>query len=192
MGGLLKTAPERLFEPEERWLGGVPAAAVTLSEAFEGCRLRPYDAGFGFATIGIGSRRYLDGRPVTLAGPAITRAEAEAMAMRDLQKAARLVAEAVQVPLTPRQAAALILLANNIGALTIAAPSLVNLVNAGDWPAAASLMKIYRNSGGRPVTGLRRRRWAEAAFSLGMDPFEARARAWALIDSPDDWPKLPG
>ncbi|WP_419896837.1 lysozyme [Roseomonas sp. USHLN139] len=191
MGGLLQTAPTAVAEQEEVWEGGVPAEAVALSEAFEGCVLTPYNDGFGFPTIGIGSRSYLDGTPVWLGGPAIDRATAERLAQRDLDKAALLVAQAVTAPLTPRQAAALILLANNLGALTVAAPSLLKLVNGHDWRSAAELFRIYRNSAGKPVTGLRRRRWTEAAFSLGMDPNLARQRAWSAIQSPEDWPSLP-
>ncbi|WP_159992354.1 lysozyme [Roseomonas sp. 18066] len=190
MGGILQAAPE--VEAQPLWQGGVPAEAVLLSEAFEGCVLTPYNDGFGFPTIGIGSRRYADGTPVWLGGPAISRATAEALAMRDLEKAAALVAQAVRVPLTPRQAAALILLANNLGALTVAAPSLLKLVHAGDWKAAADLFKIYRTSAGKPATGLRRRRWTEAAFSLGMAPMLAKQKAWDAIQSPEDWPPLPG
>ncbi|WP_131829708.1 lysozyme [Teichococcus deserti] len=185
-------APMAAAEPEALWQGGVPAEAVTLSEAFEGCILTPYNDGFGFPTIGIGSRSYLDGAPVRLGGPSIDRAMAELLAQRDLDKAALLVTRAVTAPLTPRQAAALILLANNLGALTVAAPSLLKLVNGRDWKAAADLFKIYRNSAGKPVTGLRRRRWAEAAFSLGMEAALARQKAWGAIQSPEDWPPLPG
>jgi lysozyme len=178
--------------PVEIWPGDVPYAAVELSEAFEGRRLKPYDDGYGFWTIGIGSTTDLKGNKVTKTTPPITDREAEVMAMRDLEKAARLVKLAITSPLTNRQAAALILLANNLGSLSVAAPTLVNLVNARNWRAAAEQFKAYRNSAGKPSLGLRRRRWAEAAFSLGLGAQEARKRAWAEITTVDGWPKLPG
>ncbi|MFH5927162.1 lysozyme [Roseomonas xinghualingensis] len=178
--------------PMDRWQGDVPREAVELSAAFEACRLKPYDDGYGFATIGFGSRTYLDGRPVKLSDPPITLAVAEAMTSRDLGRAAALTRAAVKVPLSNRQAAALILLANNLGSLTAAAPTLVNLVNSDNWPAAAEQFKAYRISAGRPSLGLRRRRWTEAAFSLGMDAKAAYDRAWAEITTADGWPKLPG
>jgi lysozyme len=173
------------------WAGDVPYAAIELSEAFEGRRLKPYDDGYGFWTIGIGSTTDLKGNKVTKATQPITDREAELMAMRDLEKAARLVKLAITSSLTNRQAAALILLANNVGSLSVAAPTLVNLVNARNWRAAAEQFKAYRNSAGKPSLGLRCRRWTEAAYSLGLDAQVARKRAWVEITTVDGWPKLP-
>ncbi|SHJ67359.1 lysozyme [Roseomonas rosea] len=177
------------------WDGTVPQEAIELSEMFEARRLRPYQDSRGVWTIGIGSTRDINGKPVTAATPPVTDAQAETMALRDLKQAATLVRSAVKVDLSPRQAATLILLANNVGDLRVAGPSLVKLVNAGDWRAAADFLKNFRNERKNgvltPNLGLRRRRWAEAAYSLGMEPKRAYDRAWAEIKTVDGWPKLP-
>jgi len=178
------------------WDGRVPFAATEFSEVFEARKLRPYKDSAGVWTIGIGSTRGPDGKPVTERTPAITDAQAEAMHKRDLEKAAALVKAAITYPISTRQAVVLMLLANNAGDLRVAAPTIVRLVNAGRWRDAADFLKEFRNvtvAGKRvPVLGLRRRRWAEAAYSLGMPAQEAHRRAWAEIATVDGWPKLPG
>jgi hypothetical protein len=49
-----------------------------------------------------------------------------------------------------------------------------------------------RDKAGHPVNpSTPRITEAEAAFALGMAPDEAKRRAWAEINTPDDWPPLP-
>ena len=203
-------APEPLAKPEaakpeavkpasaalsDLWHGDVPPAAVELSEAFEARKLKPYKDSNGTWTIGIGSTTDLKGNRVTATTPAITNRVAEVMAMRDLEKAAGLVKQAITVPLTNRQAAVLILMANNLGDLRAAGPTLVQLVNERRWREAAEFMRNFNKERIKgvltPSKGLRRRRWAEAAYWLGMDAQKARSRAWAEINTPDGWPTLP-
>ena len=38
------------------------------------------------------------------------------------------------------------------------------------------------------LLGLLRRRWAEAAIFVGLDPTDACVRAWREIDDLGDWP----
>jgi lysozyme len=89
-------------------------------------------------------------------------------------------------------------MANNMGDPARWGPTLVSLLREGEWRRAAEQMRHYRNvrKGGAlvPELGLRRRRWAEAAYALGLDAREAKARAWdeGFIDTVDDWPPLPG
>jgi len=49
-------------------------------------------------------------------------------------------------------------------------------------------MRNWINQEGRPLVGLLRRRWAEAAIFQGTDAMNAVVRAWRDIDSLDDWP----
>jgi len=93
--------------------------------------------------------------------------------------------------LPPRWWAVGVLMNNNLGRMAVWGPTLRRLLLAGDWHGAAEQMRHYRNADGRPSLGLRRRRWAEAAFALGLDPRSARDVAWDRITSPDDWPRLP-
>jgi lysozyme len=175
------------------WRGGVPAEAVELSLALEGLSLKPYlDGEGGTWTIGYGSTRDLAGKPVTPATPAITQAQAETMAARDLAHAAKLTASAFPQGLPPRWAAAMILMSNNLGDIRTWGPSLKTMVDQKRWGEAAYQMRKYRNQGGKPLRGLIRRRWTEAAYASGYSAAEAKRRAWAEIKSLDDWPRLPG
>lgn len=170
---------------------GVPSEVFELSEAFESFRPVPYQDSAGVWTIGIGSTRAMDGKPVTASTPAVTRMQAEEMAKRDLAHAADLLSKDFPEGLPPRWWAVGVLLNNNLGRMSVWGATLLRLLRAQDWRGAAEQLKAYRNAGGKPLTGLRRRRWAEAAYALGMAPDEARQRAWAEIHTPDGWPTLP-
>lgn len=170
---------------------GVPPEVVDLSKAFEGFRDSPYRCQAGVWTIGYGSTRDINGKPVTASTPGVTDAQARQMAMRDLEKAAALMAADFPKGLPPRWWAVGVLMNNNLGRMSVWGPTLLRHLHAGDWRGAAAQMRHYRNADGKPSLGLRRRRWAEAAYALGMDADFAKRRAWAAIQTADDWPPLP-
>jgi lysozyme len=170
---------------------GVPPEAIALSKAFEGFCNLPYRCQAGVWTIGYGSTRDKAGHPVSPSTPRITEAEAAVLAARDLERAANLMAADFPKGLPPRWWAVGVLMCNNMGRMSVWGPSLLRFLPAGAWRVAAAQMRHYRNADGKPSLGLRRRRWAEAAFALGMAPDEAKRRAWAEINTPDDWPPLP-
>lgn len=169
---------------------GVPPECVDLSKAFEGFRANPYQCSAGVWTQGYGSTRDVTGKPVTRHTPAVSDAQARDMAARDLERAAAHMAADFPNGLPPRWWAVGVLLCNNLGRMSIWGPTLMALLREGDWRRAAEQMRHYRNASGTPSLGLRRRRWAEAAYALGMDADQAQRRAWAEIRTPDDWPAL--
>lgn len=173
------------------WRAGVPLEAVRLSHVLEGFRAAPYLCSGNRWTIGYGSTRDLFGRALTRLTPHITEAQAAVMATRDLDHAASLAAKAFPDGLPLRWGAVVVLMSNNMGDIRRWGSTLHALLLAGDWAKAADQMRLYRNASGHPVLGLRRRRWAEAAYALGMDAAEAKRRAWAEINHVDDWPNLP-
>lgn len=177
--------------PVDMWRGGVPREVFALSDAFEGFRPAPYRCAAGVWTIGFGSTRDWAGRPVGPATPPVTRRQAEEMAERDLARAASLASLAFPLGLPARWGAVAILTCNNMGDMRVWGPTLRRMLLAGEYRAAAAQLAAYRNAGGVPSLGLRRRRWAEAAYAMGMDAAQARDRAWAQIGTPDDWPGLP-
>lgn len=186
------TLPHVIPDKPALWRGGVPPEAVRLSHAFEDFSATPYLCSGGKWTIGYGSTRDILGNQVTPRTPAVTEQQATVMSLRDLDRAATLVLRTFPDGLPPRFAAAMILMANNLGDPRTWGPTLVALLREQEWRRAAQQMRVYRNADGRPSTGLRRRRWTEAAFALGADPVEAKRHAWAAINTPDDWPALPG
>ncbi|WP_207540924.1 glycoside hydrolase family protein [Sabulicella rubraurantiaca] len=171
----------------------MPPEELALSEAFEEFRSKSYLdlKTHGVWTIGIGSTRDLLGKPVTASTPPVTQAEAERMAARDLSVAAADLALDFPDGLPPRWWAAGIQMNNNLGRMSAWGKTLLQLLREERWREAAHQMRAYRNSKDHPQLGLRRRRWAEAAYALGMDPVEAKRRAWAETHHVDDWPLLP-
>lgn len=137
--------------------------ALPLILQFEGLRLRPYLCPAGVWTIGLGSTRYLDGRPVRPTDPPITREHAYALAVEQLR---REYLPAV-LRLCPGadgfdRLAALLDFAYNVGVGALAASTLRRRVNAGDWPGAQRELARWVRGGGRVLPGLVKRRAIEA------------------------------
>lgn len=137
--------------------------ACALARPFEGLRLRPYLCPAGIPSIGYGATYYLDGRPVTLKDPPISREAAERLLVVTMGRvyvagAARLCPAAD----TPGRLAALGDFAFNLGLARLKASTLRKRVQAGDWPGARAELAKWTRGGGRVLPGLVRRRAAEA------------------------------
>ncbi len=61
-------------------------------------------------------------------------------------------------------------------------------INANAKSDVPDEMRKWINQAGKPLLGLLRRRWAEAAIFKGMDGKDAVTRAWNEIDDLSDWP----
>lgn len=168
--------------------GTVPRDAVTLVTRVEDFRAAPYDDGGGVWTIGFGSTRDGDDRPVTPNTPPVTIDQAEVLLMRDMVSAAKSVQSQVQRVLLEHQAAALISWTYNLGAGNLASSTMLRKITQGEFSAVPSEMRRWHLQGKTPLLGLVRRRWAEAALWLGADPDRAAARAWTDIRQLTDWP----
>jgi len=139
--------------------------ALPVIVRFEGLRLRPYLCPAGVPSVGLGSTRYLDGRPVRLTDPPITREHAYALAVEQLRReylpaVLRLCPGAQSFD----QIAALLDFAYNLGIAALAGSTLRKRVNAGDWPGAQQEIKRWNRGGGRVLRGLVIRRAVEAAM----------------------------
>lgn len=164
------------------------ALALPMIREFEGLRLIAGRDPAGKWEVGYGHR---------CAGPqSITRAEAEALLREDVAIAARAVGQAVTVPLSVGQRAALISLAYNIGATALAGSTLVKRLNAGDVPGAASEFERWVYAGGVVLPGLIRRRRAERALFerevggvMPLDPAPWAAGAATPEPEPDAAPE---
>lgn len=143
----------------------VIALVLPMLERFEGLRLRPYMCPAGVPTIGLGSTRYLDGKPVRLTDPAITREHAYLLAreqiLRDYLPAVLKLCHGID---TEARAAALVDFVYNLGAGNLKASTLRRRVNAGDWPAAQRELRKWVRGGGKVLPGLVLRREEEAAL----------------------------
>lgn len=143
----------------------VLAIALPLIARWEGLRLRPYLCSAGVATIGIGSTRYLDGRPVRLTDPAITAEHAHILARQqvcgDYLPAVLSLCPGLD---TPQRIAAVTSWAYNLGTGALRASTMRKRINAQDWPGAARECLRWDRAAGRQVRGLTIRRQAEAAL----------------------------
>lgn len=146
-------------------------AGVALIKSFEGFvplayddlapkrKLTPGMRPFGTLTIGYGHT----GRDVVI-GRRITPAEGEALLRADLATAEAAVTHRVSVPLNQNQFDALVSFVFNCGETNFARSTLLRLVNAGQFERAAREFAKWNKSGGKVLTGLIRRRSAEAAL----------------------------
>lgn len=132
---------------------------------FEGLYLRAYMCPAGVPTIGYGATYYLDGRPVTLKDPAITREVAVVM-LREMVRREYLpiVQRLCPEVNTPERLAALVDFAFNLGGSQLKASTLRRRVNAGEWERVPAELRKWVRGGGRVLKGLVLRREAEAAL----------------------------
>ena len=148
------------------------AAAAALCRQFEGLRLQPYACPAGVPTIGYGSTRYGDGRPVSLTDPAITAVQAESLLMQELVHGCAPSVARLCPPLFAAAVAnndwrafnAAVDFTYNLGAGRLQSSTLRRKLNAGDRVGAREQLLLWVRGGGRVLPGLVKRRQAEAAL----------------------------
>lgn len=113
-------------------------------------------------TAGYGSTRKLDGTRFTL-GERITEKYAEDCLLRDVAWAEAEVSRLVKVPLNSNQFDALVSFSYNVGTGKegLAGSTLLRLLNAGDYDAAADQMMRWVFNDGVKMKGLENRRFLE-------------------------------
>jgi lysozyme len=154
---------------------GLTTSKLGLEEIkrHEGLRLTAYDDGAGNLTIGYGHKVVSD-MPLR-----ITREQAEKIFLSDVAIAEAAVNRFVQVPLTSSQFDALVSLVFNWGAGNFSQSELLRRLNAGDYRGAQQRLSEHPvTAGGEIVSGLQRRRRAEAEWfgRDGMYTLEELAR----------------
>jgi len=138
----------------------INAAGLELIKSFEGLRLNSYLDAVGVWTIGYGHTRTAGpGQSVSFAG-------ATALLREDVATFERAVTQAVRVPITANQYAALVSFAYNVGSGALNSSTLLRRLNAGDTFGAANELLRWNRAGGRVLAGLTRRREAERALFL--------------------------
>jgi lysozyme len=140
---------------------GSTGILVQLVRAFEGCCLTLYRDVAGRLTIGWG---HLVRKGETFPRDGLTQEAADELLTRDLVPAWRAVLRLCPVPLSGGQRAALASFTFNLGAGTLQASTLRQLILRGELAGVPAEMRRYCHAGGRVVRGLARRRAAEAAL----------------------------
>lgn len=148
-------------------------AGLATIRQFEGFRADAYpDPGSSNGlpvTIGYGSTRDEDGRPIKL-GDTITRERADELLRHEVAATEREVERLVTVPLTQPQFDALVSFAFNVGTGALDASTLRRKLNAGDYAGAADELLRWDKNDGRVMAGLSRRRRAERELFLSAAP----------------------
>lgn len=137
---------------------------LALIKSYEGCELEAYpDPGTGGEpwTIGVGHTGGV------LPGQRITAEEAEQLLESDVEKFERCVEEMLEVDVTQGQFDALVCFAFNVGCKALRGSTLLKLVNAEEFDAAAKQFGRWTKAGGATMAGLVRRRAAEATLFSG-------------------------
>jgi lysozyme len=133
---------------------------LELTEAFEGCVLTAYnDAGKGILTIGYGHT----GSDV-VPGLVWTKEQAQTALLNDIAWASKVVNHFVVPTLEQHQFDALVDFVFNAGTEAFENSTLLRLVNAGNMQAADLEFGKWVHAGGKVLSGLVRRRAAEAAL----------------------------
>lgn len=134
-------------------------AGRELIQEFEGYRSRAYQDSAGVWTIGWGHTA--TAKP----GMTISKAEAEQLFTRDVQRFENCVNEAVSTHITQNQYNALVSFAYNVGCGALRNSTLLRELNAGDYQAASREFlrwnKITVDGQKKELAGLTRRRKAE-------------------------------
>jgi lysozyme len=85
----------------------------------------------------------------------------------DVARFGRGVEALVKAPVSPNQMAAMVSLAYNIGLANFGQSTLLRKINAGDLVGAADQFIRWNRARGKVMTGLTRRRTAEASLFRG-------------------------
>ena len=144
------------------------AAALKLIKDFEGCHLDAYPdpaSGGDPWTIGYGTTRYGDGRPVKR-GDKINAIEADLLLRHEVDRIATKLRATVPfwVAMSDRQQCALISFAYNLGSGFYGAKGFETIsarLRDKDWSGVPDALMLYRNPGTNVEAGLKRRRIAE-------------------------------
>jgi lysozyme len=130
---------------------------LALTKGFEGLHLEAYRDCAGIWTIGYGHT----GLGV-FAGESVSESQAEELLRADLAEAVVCVNRAVQTAISQGQFDAMVDFCFNAGRGSFAQSTLLRKVNLRDFGGAVAQFALWVHAGGEVVSGLVRRRKAEA------------------------------
>ncbi|MEM7740313.1 MAG: lysozyme, partial [Pseudomonadota bacterium] len=138
---------------------------LSLIKDFEGLELEAYQDIVGVWTIGYGHTDHA-GPPEVTPGLTITADEAEDILRNDLGQYENAVTKAVKVDITQNMFDALVSITYNIGVNGMKGSTFIKRLNAKNYTGCAEAMQWWNKAGGQVVSGLKRRREAEADLFL--------------------------
>jgi lysozyme len=136
-------------------------ACIEFVKSFEGFQANAYKCPAGVWTIGYGTTEYVQ------PGDTVTEAEAERLLYNELLSCSDAVCDLVDVDLEQHQFDALCSFIYNVGRSAFSGSTLLKLINAGNFSAAAAQFQRWNKGGGKVLAGLSRRREAEREMFNG-------------------------
>lgn len=144
----------------------IGAKGLSLIKSYEGFRAQAYMDTGNVPTIGYGTTKGVR------IGQTVTKAEAEAYLLRDVQSAEATVTKSVTVKLTQDQFDALVCFVYNVGSGSFRSSTLLSLLNQKMYSTVSTQLKRWDKDNGRVIAGLTRRRAAEGVlFDTGVVQF---------------------
>ena len=116
---------------------------IALIKGFEGLELSAYRDKAGVYTIGYGSTRYHDGKPVRPGDRLANEAQASAIFSNTLAQYEDAVNKGITVPLSQHQFDALVSLAYNEGAGVMHGTTIARKLNRKDYTGAANQFLVW-------------------------------------------------
>ena len=136
---------------------------INLIKTYEGCRLTAYKCPAGVWTIGYGHTTGVK------QGDKITQLQADTLLIADLEKFEKAVTKLVKKPITQNEFDALVSFAFNVGIGNFEKSTLLRLINRGQFELASKQFERWIYAGGKPLTGLKKRRLAEKTLFFKKD-----------------------
>lgn len=143
-------------------------AGIRHIREFEGERLKAYKCSAGVWTIGVGHTSAA-GEPAVCEGMTITANESAAILARDLAAFELGVERMLEVEVSQNQFDVLVSFAFNCGLGSLKKSTLLKRVNEGKFDAVPAELMKWTKAGGKEISGLVRRRRAEAKLWRGVD-----------------------
>ncbi|MDD2651673.1 MAG: lysozyme [Sulfurimonas sp.] len=141
---------------------------IELITTFEGFSASPYYCPAGIATIGYGSTKYADGRPVKMSDKPVTYFEAEELLEATLGEYEDAINRYVTLPfLNQNQFDALVSFTYNVGIGNFKKSTLLKKLNASLFEDAAKEFLKWDKSKGIALAGLTKRRKTEMEMFNG-------------------------
>ena len=141
-------------------------AGLQIIKTFEGFRSSPYKCSAGVPTIGFGSTRGFDSKPVKMGMGSITEDEADQLLKRDIGSAERSVERLIRVQINDNEFSSLVSFVYNLGSGRLQSSTLRAKLNRDEREGAADEFPKWRRAGGKILKGLVLRREAERSLFL--------------------------
>lgn len=135
---------------------------LNLIKEFEGFRSEAYQCSAGVWTIGYGTTRLPNGKPVTQ-GITITKSEAEKLLLEQVKTYENRVNELItnELQVSQNMFNALVSFTYNLGVNCADLPLICKLTETGAYGRATQIMELYNKAGGKVNQGLINRRKRE-------------------------------